>query len=145
MEMDFFWISDKVTQDMYVLSWHPEQKTLADYQSKHHTGTHHIAIQPWYLHMDNFPQDLPRALLPSTLKGCVGTLNDKYVRKVPLPHAPLIQSTRLVTRNVTATCDTGNTCYLGHVTRILRWHDQPRLIARICRTTIMPLLPVGLI
>jgi hypothetical protein len=74
-----------------------------------------------------------------------GTLNDESVCKVPLPCAPLIQSTRLVTRNVTATHDNGNTCYLGQVPRIPRWHDLPRLIARICRTTIMPLLPVGLI
>jgi hypothetical protein len=65
MEMRFFWISDKVAQDMYALSWHPGQENLADYQSKHHTGAHHIALCPWYLHMDNSPRELPRALAPS--------------------------------------------------------------------------------
>jgi hypothetical protein len=113
MEMHFFWISDKVAQDMYALSWHPGQENLADYQSKHHTGAHHIAVHPWYLHMDNSPMELSRALGPSALKGCVGTLNDGYVRKVPLPCAPLIQSTRQVKCNVTVTRDIGNTCYLG--------------------------------
>jgi hypothetical protein len=112
MEMRFFWISDKVAQDMYTLSWHAEQENLADYQSKHHSGAHHIAILPWYLHMENSPRELPRAVVPSTLKGCVGTLNDGYVRKVPLPCASLIKSTRQVTWNVTVTRDTGNTCYL---------------------------------
>jgi hypothetical protein len=47
MEMRFFWISDKVAQDMYVLSWHPGQENLADYQSKHHVGAHHVAVCPW--------------------------------------------------------------------------------------------------
>jgi hypothetical protein len=145
MEMRFFWISDRVAQDMYALSWHPGQENLADYQSKHHTGAHHIAVCPWYLHMDDFPRELPRALVPSTLKGCVGTLNDGYVRKVPLPCAPLIQSTRQVTCNVTVTRDTGDTCYLEQVPRIPTWHNLPRSIARICRTIILPLLHVGLI
>jgi hypothetical protein len=36
MEKRFFWISDKVAQDMYALSWHPGQENLADFQSKHH-------------------------------------------------------------------------------------------------------------
>ncbi len=143
--MRFFWISDKVAQDMYALNWHPGQENLADCQSKHYTGTHHIAVQPWYLHMDNSPQDLPRALVPSALKGCVGTLNDGYICKVPLPCAPLIQSTRLVTCNVTVTWDTGNACYLEQVPRIPTWHDLSRSIARICRITILPNLPVVLI
>jgi hypothetical protein len=112
MKMFFFWKSDKVAQDMYALSWHLGQEILADYQSKHHTGAHYIAVCPWYLHMDNSPRELLRALAPSTLKGCVGTLNDGYVHKVPLPCSPLIQSTRQVTCNVTVTCDTDNTCYL---------------------------------
>ncbi len=46
MEMHFF---------MYALSWHPGQENLADYQSKHHTGAHHIAVCPRYLHMIILP------------------------------------------------------------------------------------------
>jgi hypothetical protein len=51
MEMRFFWIGDKVAQDMYDLSWHPGQENLADYQRKHHVGSHHVAMRPWYLYM----------------------------------------------------------------------------------------------
>jgi hypothetical protein len=87
MEMRFFWISDKVAQDMYAISWHPGQETLADYQSKHHVGSHHVAVCPWYLQMDDSPQVFPRVLAPSALKGCVGTLDGGYVRIVPLPRA----------------------------------------------------------
>ena len=46
MEMRYFWVGDKVAQDMYTLSWHLGQKNLADYQSKHHPGLHHQAVQP---------------------------------------------------------------------------------------------------
>ena len=85
MEMRFFWVGDKVAQDMYDLTWHPGQENLADYQSKHHAGPHHVKVRPYYIHMDNSPRLLPRAMQPSTLKGCVGTLKDGYIRKVPLP------------------------------------------------------------
>ncbi len=47
MEMRFFWIGDKVAQEMYALNWHPGQENLADYQSKHHVGSHHVAVRPW--------------------------------------------------------------------------------------------------
>ena len=79
---------------MYKLAWYPGQENLADYQSKHHVGSHHVAVRPWYLHMNNSPRVLPRAERPSALKGCVGTLKDGYVRKVPLPRAPRIQHAR---------------------------------------------------
>jgi hypothetical protein len=52
MEMKYFWVGDKVAQDMYTLSWHPGQENLADYQSKHHLGSHYQAVRPWYLHQD---------------------------------------------------------------------------------------------
>jgi hypothetical protein len=65
---------------------------LADYQSKHHPGAHHTAVRPYYLHKNNSPLDFPRAIQPSTLKGCVGTLKDRYIGNVPLPQVPQIQS-----------------------------------------------------
>ena len=95
MEMRFFWISDKCAQQMYALHWHPGQENLADYQSKHHTGAHHMKVRPWYLHEANSPKELPRALRPSALKGCVGTLDGGYNHKVPLPRAPRLQRAAL--------------------------------------------------
>ncbi len=105
IEMRFFWIGNKVAQDMYQVAWHPGQEKLADYQSKHHMGSHHVAVRPWYLHMENSLRYLPWAERPSTLKGCVGTLKDRYVRKVPLPKAPRIQSASHVTSHGAVTCD----------------------------------------
>jgi hypothetical protein len=80
---EIFWVEDKVAQDMYNLKWHPGMENLADYESKHHVGSHHAVIRPHYLHQDNSPRILPHALRPSTLKGCVGTLDGGYVCNVP--------------------------------------------------------------
>jgi hypothetical protein len=92
MEMRYFWICDKIAQDAYNVTWHPGQENLADYQSKHHTGGHHLAVRPWYLHDESSPLVLPRAISPGTLKGCVGTLPQGYIRNVPLPRVPKRQS-----------------------------------------------------
>ena len=79
MEMRFFGMGDKVAQEMYDMAWYPGQENLAEYQSKHHIGTHQVAVRPWYLHTEDSPQYLPRAVQHSTLKGCVGTLKDGYI------------------------------------------------------------------
>jgi hypothetical protein len=85
MEMRFMWVGDKIAQQMYEIIYQPGQESLADYQSKHHVGAHHVNVRPYYLHMENSPRFLARAERPSTLKGCVGTLKDGYIRRVPLP------------------------------------------------------------
>jgi hypothetical protein len=94
MEMRYFWVGDKVVQESYIIKWYPGQENLADYQSKHHLGSHHQAICPWYLPERNSPLVLPRATRPSTLKGCVGNLPKGYIRNVPLPRVPRQQSIR---------------------------------------------------
>jgi hypothetical protein len=132
MEMRFFWIGDKVAQEMYALKWHPGQKNLADYQSKHHIGSHHTAMRPWYLHLANSPRVLPRAERPSALKGCVGTLKDGYVHKVPLPQAPWIQRT---SQQTTVAHDA---CYLAQVPRIPTWSDLTRSLAGLGRKMLPP-------
>ena len=93
MKMRYFRVSDKEAQDIYDIKWHPGQETLADYQSKHHLGSHHQTVCPWYLHKINSPLVLPRAARPSTLKGCVGNLPEGYIQNVPLPQVPQDQST----------------------------------------------------
>ena len=141
MEMRFFWISDKCAQDMYALHWHPGQENLADYQSKHHTGAHHTKVRPWYLHESNSPQELPRALKPSALKGCVGTQDGGYLRKVPLPRIPLQQSTAL-TAGAAPLVNPG-TCYL-QVPRIPTWSDLTRSHLGALRSSILPVAPCWL-
>jgi hypothetical protein len=136
MEMRFFGVGDKVAQEMYTLSWHPGQENLADYQSKHHIGAHHIAVRPWYLHTATSPRELPRAARPSTLKGCVGTLQNGYVRHVPLPRVPWIQSISLVT--------VPGTCY-SQVPKVPTWSNIGRSLQGLGKRQLLPLFPRWLI
>jgi hypothetical protein len=121
---------------MYALHWHPGQENLADYQSKHHVGAHHMKVRPWYLHEANSPRELPRALRPSALKGCVGTQDGGYLNKVPLPRIPVLQSTVLMAGERSNT----RTCYL-QVPRIPTWGDQARSHLGAIRSTLLPLAP----
>jgi hypothetical protein len=137
MEMRFFWIGDKVAQGIYDVSWHPGQENLADYQSKYHNGANHKAVCPWYLHQANSPQYLPRAVRPRALKGCVGTLKDGYLRKVPLSRVPWIQSmSERVASTAAVTSDSRDTCYL-QVTRVPTWSDLTRSLAGFGRRTLL--------
>ena len=127
---------------MYDVCWHPVQENLADYQSKHHTGAHHKADRPWYLQQADFPQYLPRAVQPSTLKGCVGTLKDGYIRNVPLPRVPQIQSTsEHVASAATAMQNSHDTCYL-QVPRVPTWSDLVRSLSGLGRRSLRPFSPV---
>ena len=85
MEKNFFWVTNQVELGNFHVTWHPGQETLADYFTKHFDAKHHQMVRPYYLHMHNSPAYLPRALAPSTLKGCVGTLPNGYTRSTPLP------------------------------------------------------------
>ncbi len=93
MEMRYFLVGDKVAQDAYKIKWHPGEENLADYQNKHHIGSHHQTVCPWYLHQINSSLVLPRATRPITLKKCFGNLPKGFIRNVPLPQVPRDQST----------------------------------------------------
>lgn len=85
MEMRFFRVTNQVALGNFNVTWHPGQENLADYFTKHFDAKHHQAVRPWYLHTHNSRTFLPRALAPSALKGCVGTLPHGYAKSVPLP------------------------------------------------------------
>jgi len=95
MEMRLFWVADAVTQGKFDIKYFPRKENLADYLSKHHTGAHHVAVHPWYLHEPTSVHELPRACKPSTLKGCVETLPNGYVRTNPFSQVPTKQSVPL--------------------------------------------------
>jgi len=76
MEMRYFWTCEKDAQNVYSFKWHPDMENLVNYQSKHHPRAHHTAVRPYYLHETNSPLELPCAIKPRTLKGCVGTLKN---------------------------------------------------------------------
>jgi hypothetical protein len=87
MKMRFFWVTDQV-QRYFDVRWQPGQENLADYFTKHFEACHHVHVRPWYLHPKTSPTLLPRANAPSSLRGCVGTLPNGYIRTSPLPRIP---------------------------------------------------------
>ncbi len=141
MEMRFFWVGDKAAQAMYKLTGHPGLKNVADYQSKHHVGSHHVAVRPYYLHMENSPRFLPCATRPSTLKGCVGTLEGGYICNVLLPRIPLRQSTSPVACAATLTKSTDT--YYSKVPRIPTWSEITSSHNGLGKTAIMPFSLIG--
>jgi len=60
-------------------------ENLGDNPSKHHTADIHQHVRPYYVHMENSPTLLPRAMKPSTCRGCAEILGDPYSKKSPLP------------------------------------------------------------
>ena len=85
--MRFFWIIDQAKWGRFQIRWHPGLENLGDYQSKHHVGSHHLNVRPWYIQMKNSPTLLPRALSPRSMRGCVGSSSGQggYHAHNPLP------------------------------------------------------------
>jgi hypothetical protein len=59
MEMRYFWVADAVEAGKFDIKYYPGKENLADYQSKHHIGTRHTAVRPWYLHEQKSSRELP--------------------------------------------------------------------------------------
>jgi hypothetical protein len=121
MEMRYFWVGIKVAQNIYSLSWYPRQENLGNYKSKHHLRAHHTAMRPYYIHKTNSPLELPCALCPSTMEGCVGTLKDGYVRNVPLPQVPQLQSASIGTSKTHSNPTTTTGIPLSEYSRVPSW------------------------
>ncbi len=137
-EMWFFWVGDKMAQGMYDISKQPGIGNLADYQSKHHLGSHHVNVRPCYLHMQKstsyLPSYLPSSQSQSTLKEGIGSLEGGYICNMPLPQVPQLQSVSHSTGRKTL-----NTCY-SQVPCVPTWGD----IARLLGEEILPFSPVHL-
>jgi hypothetical protein len=86
IEMQFFWVKGQAVKcNMFNVRWHPGQENLADYFTKHFDTQHHTAVRQSYLQTKASPIVLPRAAAPKSLRGCVGTLPEGYLRTSPLP------------------------------------------------------------
>jgi hypothetical protein len=70
MKMRYFWLLDGETQGYFKFYYQPGLENLGDYPSKHHTADIHQDVRPYYVHMNNSPTLLPRAMRPNTRRGC---------------------------------------------------------------------------
>ena len=80
MEMRYWWLLDAEAQDIFAFYYHPGLENLGDYPSKHHTANVHRHVRPYYVHQDNSPSHLPRAMKPSSWRGCAEILGDPYTK-----------------------------------------------------------------
>ena len=54
IDMQFYWIRDRVHQKQFNVYWRLGTTNLADYVTKHHTSTHHQLMRPIYLHQAQY-------------------------------------------------------------------------------------------
>ena len=85
MEMRYWWLLNCEAQDIFAFHYHPGLENLGDYPSKHHTANVHRHVRPYYVQQDNSPSYLPRAMKPSSWRGCAEILGDPYSKNSPLP------------------------------------------------------------
>ena len=88
---------------------------------------------------------LPRALKPSALKGCVGTQDSGYLRKVPLPRIPLRQRAALAAAETDSQIPDRQIPTLvpaySQVPRVSTWSDLTRSHLGVLRSSILPIAP----
>jgi hypothetical protein len=82
--MRYFWLLDSKTQQYFKVYYQPGLENLGNYPSKHHTANIHQHATPYYVHINNSPTLLPRAIKPSTCQGCAVILGDPYSKISPL-------------------------------------------------------------
>jgi hypothetical protein len=51
IDMRFYWLRDRQTQEQFNIYWGPGNSNMADYQSKHHPPSHHTRVRPYYLYI----------------------------------------------------------------------------------------------
>merc|ERR1711884_585583 len=54
-DQQFWWLKDRSAQLQFNIKWEPRCQNLADYFTKHHTGTHHSQVRPIYLYEAGTP------------------------------------------------------------------------------------------
>ena len=74
IDMQFYWLKDRVSQGQFRVFWEPGGHNLGDYYTKFHSGTHHRNVRPIYQYN--------KATSPTTIKGCIEILNYKQAKQM---------------------------------------------------------------
>jgi hypothetical protein len=85
IKMRYFCLLDGKPQQYFKFYYQSSLENLCGYPSKHHTADIHHHVRPYYVHVENSPTLLPRAMKPSTCRECADILGDPYSKKSPLP------------------------------------------------------------
>ena len=105
MDMRMHWIRDRIQQGQFKVYWKPGQQNLADYPTKHHSGSHHKKVRPIYLHEGDTS--------PSTVQGCIEIMEEAHRKTIARPTC--------------ATSETSLRTHTGHGReKTVTWWDSPK-------------------
>ena len=76
IDMRFYWLIDRAKQGQFSIYWARGETNLANYFTKHHSGSHHRRVRPIYTTTKHSP---------SSLQGCIELLA-RPTRGVGLKH-----------------------------------------------------------
>ena len=69
IDMNYYWVRDRIAQKQFNLIWKKGEENLADYFTKHHSPAHHKRMRPIYL---QYIKDKQANMAQSIdLRGCV--------------------------------------------------------------------------
>jgi predicted transposase YdaD len=57
MDMQFYWVKDRVKKGQFHVYWGPGYQNLADYFTKHHSPAHHKRMREIYIHASKRPMN----------------------------------------------------------------------------------------
>ena len=66
IDMRFYWVKDRISQQQFLIYWRPGKHNLGDYVSKHHSAAHHITMRPKF-----FANLILTPLLPTSTSTCL--------------------------------------------------------------------------
>ena len=58
IDMQFYWLKDRVTQQMIKVYWAPGKVNLANYFTKHHLASHVKKVRKMYVHELDSPRTI---------------------------------------------------------------------------------------
>eukprot|EP00957_Ditylum_brightwellii_P029228 2208926-Ditylum_brightwellii.AAC.1 len=66
IDMQFYWVRDRCTQNHFIVYWVPEEKNFGNYHTKHHPTLHHKKMQKNFIHTQEFVANLSLLLGPTS-------------------------------------------------------------------------------
>ena len=85
IDMRFYWVRDRIQQNLFHIFWEEGKENLAYYVTKHHCIWHHRTMRPRYLKPKKKDIEKSKYRRTGTGRGCAGTSNPGVTRKPDNP------------------------------------------------------------
>ena len=133
MDMQFYWVKDRVQQGQIIIYWKPGSENMADYFTKHHLPAHHRLMRPIYFQetLDSLKEAGKTS--PRTLQGCVNNGNPNARARALTPRGNARACALMVKR----------ACALTAVVTSIKVNTKPTITENSVRRLIRRLHSVG--